>query len=270
MFDLARFRSECSAAASGGAGQQAIREIVARAVADPGGVLKSLGEPQRAEVHALHRQDALAHAIGHRTGHLFPSTVVVYLSCEHFTNEFINAIRYDHMAAFRALPDDRLLLIDDIQFIAGKERTQEEFFHTFNDLYESRKQIVLSSDSPPKRVFPTSRSAYGRASSGASSPTFSRRTSRPGSPSSRRRRPSSAPCWPTMPPNCCGASQIKHPPARGLVDPDDRGRGDDGWRDDRGPCSRGALGPLAAKRGSSRSSSCSGRFPNSSGSSSPS
>jgi chromosomal replication initiator protein len=78
--------------------------------------------------------------------------VVVYLSCEHFTNEFINAIRYDHMAAFRALPDDRLLLIDDIQFIAGKERTQEEFFHTFNDLYESRKQIVLSSDSPPKSI----------------------------------------------------------------------------------------------------------------------
>src|SRR5881296_1037390 len=95
----------------------------------------------------------LLHAIGHRTVHLFPGTVVIYLSCEHFTNELIDAIRYDHTAAFRArYRTIDLLLIDDIQFIAGKERTQEEFFHTFNDLYESRKQIVLSSDSVPKNI----------------------------------------------------------------------------------------------------------------------
>ena len=95
----------------------------------------------------------LLHAIGHRTVHLFPGTVAIYLSCEHFTNELIDAIRYDHTAAFRArYRTIDLLLIDDIQFIAGKERTQEEFFHTFNDLYESRKQIVLSSDSPPKSL----------------------------------------------------------------------------------------------------------------------
>jgi chromosomal replication initiator protein len=69
----------------------------------------------------------LLHAIGHRTGQLFPSTAVIYLSSERFTNELINAIRYDHMVEFRArYRTIDLLLIDDIQFIAGKERTQED------------------------------------------------------------------------------------------------------------------------------------------------
>ncbi len=95
----------------------------------------------------------LLHAVGHQSGRLFPGMVVAYLSSEHFTNELISAIRYDRTDAFRArYRTIDLLLIDDIQFIAGKERTQEEFFHTFNDLYESRKQLVLSSDSSPKNI----------------------------------------------------------------------------------------------------------------------
>ena len=95
----------------------------------------------------------MLHAIGHESGRLFAGMVVAYLSSERFTNELIDAIRHDHTADFRACYRTiDLLLIDDIQFIAGKERTQEEFFHTFNDLYESRKQIVLSSDSAPKNI----------------------------------------------------------------------------------------------------------------------
>ncbi len=95
----------------------------------------------------------LLHAVGHQALRLFPGMTVVYLSSERFTNELINAIRYDRTAEFRArYRNIDLLLIDDIQFISGKERTQEEFFHTFNDLYESRKQIVVSSDCSPKDI----------------------------------------------------------------------------------------------------------------------
>jgi len=95
----------------------------------------------------------LLHAVGHQTARLFQGMAVVYLSSERFTNELINAIRYDRTAEFRGrYRTIDLLLIDDIQFISGKERTQEEFFHTFNDLYESRKQIIVSSDSSPKDI----------------------------------------------------------------------------------------------------------------------
>ncbi|MEX2222861.1 MAG: chromosomal replication initiator protein DnaA [Candidatus Rokuibacteriota bacterium] len=95
----------------------------------------------------------LLHAVGHEMGRRYPSLRLLYLSSERFTNDLINAIRYDRTGEFRAKYRTLdLLLIDDIQFIAGKERTQEEFFHTFNDLYEARKQIVVSSDSTPKEI----------------------------------------------------------------------------------------------------------------------
>jgi chromosomal replication initiator protein len=95
----------------------------------------------------------LLHAIGHKITLLFPGLTSLYLSSERFTNDLINSIRYDRTVEFRAkYRSIDLLLIDDIQFISGKERTQEEFFHTFNDLYESRKQIVVSSDSFPREI----------------------------------------------------------------------------------------------------------------------
>ncbi len=95
----------------------------------------------------------LLHAVGHQITRAYPQLLVLYISSERFTNELINAIRYDRTAEFRAkYRNIDLLLIDDIQFLSGKERTQEEFFHTFNDLYEARKQIVMSSDAAPKEI----------------------------------------------------------------------------------------------------------------------
>ncbi len=95
----------------------------------------------------------LMQAVGHAIKKNARDMRLAYVSSEQFTNEVINSLRYDRMVSFR----DRyrnvdVLLMDDIEFIAGKERTQEEFFHTFNTLYEAQKQVVISSDCPPKEI----------------------------------------------------------------------------------------------------------------------
>jgi chromosomal replication initiator protein len=95
----------------------------------------------------------LMHAIGHYVLTHLTSLKLTYISSERFMNEMINAVRYDRILDFRErYRSVDVLLVDDIQFIAGKEGTQNEFFHTFNALYDSQKQIVISSDCPPHEI----------------------------------------------------------------------------------------------------------------------
>ena len=95
----------------------------------------------------------LMHAIGNEIMASLPSLKILYVTSERFTNEFIDTIKTNRMDIFRnKYRNIDVLLIDDVQFIAGKERIQEEFFHTFNTLYEAKKQIILSSDRPPRDI----------------------------------------------------------------------------------------------------------------------
>src|SRR5277367_1749954 len=95
----------------------------------------------------------LMQAIGHEVSKRQPQLTICYVSSEKFTNEMINSLRYDKMTSFRdKFRNVDVLLVDDIQFLAQKERTQEEFFHTFNALHESMKQIVIASDRSPKEL----------------------------------------------------------------------------------------------------------------------
>jgi chromosomal replication initiator protein len=95
----------------------------------------------------------LLHAIGHRALEALPDLQVSYVTSEKFTNDLIAAIRQQRMDDFRArYREIDILMIDDIQFIAGKESTQEEFFHTFNHLYQGGKQVIITSDKPPKAI----------------------------------------------------------------------------------------------------------------------
>ncbi|WP_130011177.1 chromosomal replication initiator protein DnaA [Serinicoccus sediminis] len=95
----------------------------------------------------------LLHAIGHYARKLYPGVRVRYVNSEEFTNDFINSIRDDKAGAFqRRYRNVDFLLVDDIQFLQGKEQTVEEFFHTFNTLHNSEKQVVITSDQPPKRL----------------------------------------------------------------------------------------------------------------------
>src|SRR5699024_1757231 len=95
----------------------------------------------------------LLHAIGHRALEINSDLRIMYVTSESFTNDVINAIRTQRMEDFRGrYRSIDILMVDDIQFIAGKESTQEEFFHTFNALYQNGKQVIVSSDKPPRAI----------------------------------------------------------------------------------------------------------------------
>ena len=122
----------------------------ARAVADDPGTHEQPALPvRRVGLGKTHLLQAICHEILRRR----PGFRIVYLSCEQFTNEYVSAVQRNATEAFRnRFRNVDMLVIDDIHFLANKERTQEEFFHTFNALYQTRKQLILSSDAPPADI----------------------------------------------------------------------------------------------------------------------
>ena len=131
----------------------------------------------------------LLHALGHYVHDYYQNVTVKYVSTEELTNDFINAISENRTAAFRrTYRDVDVLLIDDIQFLEAKIQTQEEFFHTFNTLHNAQKQIVMTSDRPPRRLRPWSPGCVA-VSNGVSSPTSNPPIWRPASRSSNAKRP---------------------------------------------------------------------------------
>ncbi|HEV2073959.1 MAG TPA: chromosomal replication initiator protein DnaA [Thermomicrobiales bacterium] len=123
----------------------------------------------------------LLHAVGHRALELSPDLKIMYVTSETFTNDVINAIRSQRMEDFRGrYRSIDILMVDDIQFIAGKESTQEEFFHTFNALYQNGKQVIVSSDQPPRSIAALEERMRSRFAGGliadVQSPDFEMRT----------------------------------------------------------------------------------------------
>ena len=140
----------------------------------------------------------LLHAIGNYVLENFSGRHVRYVTTETFMNEFVDAIRTNTTTAFkRRYRECDVLLIDDVQFMERKESLQEEFFHTFNSLYGASKQIVLTSDRPPKSIATLEDRLRSRFLSGSHHRSSSPPSSRPGWPSSRPRRSTSRSTCPT-------------------------------------------------------------------------